>query len=361
MKFFNIFERLVSVSPVTIVLCVLAASFGPVKAAESQVEPASSPPDGITPIIPPATDAAMKNQKQGAVHLAAILGQSWAGKWRGATLKETRRVDPKPGQTFATGLPAVWHSRIAGPDGKTGYIMWAVDGEGGLSEFALDGDFQIDTPDGRALTGVPPLQQFPLPHKNGSTIASGCVPTSAASVLGFWIAKQQPAWQGASGKDAKHLLPDLTRRLRARLSMEAYPDKDGFTSDGMSLAGAMPQDLARAIQADADEHKIPVISQFHDFSFSLLQSEIKAGRPVLLSCTVRVPHKPELSWGHEVAAPGWLTLAGVSFAGISDNFYPVKHPETLRWIRRDAFHSLITIKPIAMRGQAAQANRTGLS
>ncbi|MFT7303008.1 MAG: hypothetical protein ACI8UZ_001846 [Akkermansiaceae bacterium] len=30
--------------------------------------------------------------------------------------------------------------------------------------------------------------------------------------------------------------------------------------------------------------------------------------------------------------------------GVLDNFYPTEHPETIRWIRKDAFDSLLAVR-----------------
>jgi len=165
---------------------------------------------------------------------------------------------------------------------------------------------------------------------------------SAASVLAYWIDHGYPQWRGDAGVEP---LPGLTKRIRARLNIDPIPDKDGYTDDGMTLAGAMPEDLARAIQVDAGEHHVPVISAVGRFRFESLQSEIGAGRPVILGCVVRLPQKPQLSWGHEVAGVGWAKIGEVRFVGIVDNFYPVENPATIRWIRTDAFDSLIAIRP----------------
>jgi hypothetical protein len=172
------------------------------------------------------------------------------------------------------------------------------------------------------------------------------VPTSAASVLAYWIGHGCPQWRGDAGAEP---LQSLAKRLRARLAMDAIPDKDGYTDDGMTLAGAVPEDLARAIQADADEHGVPVQSSVSRFRYETLQSEIAAGRPVILSCVVRLPHKPQLSWGHEVAGVGWTKIGDVRFVAVVDNFYPSRNPATIRWIRSDAFESLIAIRPAAER------------
>lgn len=306
-------------------------------------------PPSPAPTAPPKEEERKDFSQEGAAHLAEILTQPWAKNWTGATLREIRLVQPKPGVAFPTKLPAAWHARIAGPEGKSGYLLWDEGKEGRLIEFALDDRLSIYEPNARALGGVTVLQQFPMPGKDGGkAVASGCVPTAGASVFSFWLKRGGvPSKPAAAGDAEKTSLQDLTRSLRGRISMMAIPDKDGFTENGMDLAGANPAELAKSLQAEADERQLALTVKFGDFAFDLLKSEINAGRPALLSCVVRVPHKPELSWGHEVAATGWLELGGTRFAGILDNFYPVKNPATLRWIREDAFQSLITVKPAA--------------
>ncbi len=315
------------------------------KEAAKALEPEPPPPQAQAQAQAQAPDFS----KKGAAHLAGILNKPWAGGWTGAVLENVRRVPPKPGMAFATKLPAAWHARIAGPGGKSGYLLWEDGKQGGLLEFALDDRLDIDAPNARALPGVTALQQFPLPGRDGGKpVASGCVPTAGASVFDFWLRRgQAPAAVPADGKDAGNEagLRDLTLKLRARINMMAIPDRDGFTEDGMDLAGANPAELAKAIQSEADARGLAVRAKFGAFSFDLLKAEINAGRPALLSCVVRVPHKPELSWGHEVAATGWAELGGARFAGILDNFYPIGNPAAVRWIREEAFQSLITVKP----------------
>jgi len=289
-----------------------------------------------------AEPAAQEASSHGAAHLAELTAQPWLAEWKGSTLADVRLVEQRKDLTWPTGLPPAWWAKITNPKGGTGYLAWDSDGEGKLIEFAFDADLIVDSPDAKALSGVPALQQFAIPQKDGTTIASGCVPTSAASVLGFWIEHGYPQWRADAGAKP---LQSLTQRIRARLKMEAIPDKEGYTDDGMTLAGAMPDDLAHAIQADADEHRVPMQSSVSDFLFETLQSEIAASRPVILSCSVRLPHKPQLSWGHEVAGIGWAKIGAVQFVGVVDNFYPVKNPATIRWIRSDAFDSLIAIRP----------------
>ena len=287
--------------------------------------------------------APKKNPAQtGAGHLAQLTSQPWLKEWKDAKLEDLQLVEPKKDQEWPTGLPAVWQAKIVNPKGDTGYLAWDSDDEGKLVEFAFDADLAVNSPNAKALPGVNAFQQFAIPVKEDKPVASGCVPTAAATVLDYWIRHGYPRWKGDAGDPP---FRPLTTRIRARLKMMTIPDKDGYTDDGMSLAGAMPRDLASAIQADADEHQIPVDVAFNRFDFAILQSEVEAKRPVLLSCTVRLPHKLHLSWGHEVAGVGWMKLGDVNFAGISDNFYPVKNSETIRWIRTDAFQSLITIRP----------------
>ena len=127
--------------------------------------------------------------------------------------------------------------------------------------------------------------------------------------------------------------------------MKSIPDEDGYTDNGMALAGAFPNELASAIHADARELKVPCHCKIRPFTVNLLKSEIAAGRPVLLSCGVRLPHKPELSWGHEVAGVAWSKIGDRTFVGVLDNFYPTQYAETIRWIAEDAFSDIITVKP----------------
>ena len=291
-----------------------------------------------------ATEPADANdiRDRGAAHLAELTAQPWLAEWKGSKLEDIRLVEQKKDLTWPTGLPSAWWAKLTHSDKGTGYLAWDSGGDGKIIEFAFDAAIAVDAPNAKTLQGVPALQQFAIPQKDGSAIASGCVPTSAASVLGFWIERDYPQWRGDAGAAP---LQALTKRIRARLNMQAIPDKDGYTDDAMTLAGAMPDELAQAIQTDADEHRVPIRSSVSRFRYEALQTEISAGRPVLLSCIVRLPHKPQLSWGHEVAGVGWAKLGEVRFVGILDNFYPVKNPATIRWLRSDAFDSLITISP----------------
>jgi hypothetical protein len=292
---------------------------------------------------PAAPADAREAYRRGVAHFAQLAEQSWLADWKDSTLQNVRLIKQLKDMTWPTHLPPAWWAKVTNPKGGTGYLAWDSGGAGKLIEFAFDARVEVDTPNARALNGVPALQQFPIPRENGTAIASGCVPTSAASVLGYWIDHGYPHWRGDAGAEP---LQCLTMRIRARLQMEAIPDKEGYTDDGMTLAGASPDDLAQAIQADADENGVRIQASVSPFQYETLQSEIAAGRPVLLSCVVRLPHKPQLSWGHEVAGVGWTKIGDDCFVGIVDNFYPTRNPATIRWIRSDAFDSLIAIRPV---------------
>jgi len=284
------------------------------------------------------------HQERGEMILKEILSEPWTKDWKGATLKEIRLVKQKPDLDAPTGLSPIWSAIISGPDQRTGHLMWDCWGEvGQLVEFSLDADLKFQSDKAVAITGVPGLQAFPMQDAEGRLVSSGCVPTAAASVVAYWSSKGFPQWRGDDGKTN----PELAKRLRSRLKMTLFPDTDGFAENGMALSGAFPSELVKALRDDAGAHDVPIECDIAKFSMAQLKEELAAKRPVLLSCVVRVPHKPELSWGHEVAAVGWAEIDGVELAGVLDNFHPTKFPEAIRWIRQEAFQSIITLRPIA--------------
>lgn len=285
--------------------------------------------------------AAPDTRDKGAEHLAALTAEPWLAGWKNAKLEDVRLVSQKENLTWPTGLAPAWWARIVNADGSRGHISWDSRGEGALLEFAIDTALEIRGDNARAVGGVPSIQQFAIPA-DGGPVASGCVPTSGASVVAFWTANGFEKWRGDAAGDVHR---ELTKRLRARLRMQTIADRDGFTDGAMSLAGAMPGELARAIQADADHFGVPVKCEFQRFAFDKLASEISAGRPVLLSCTIAVPQKPELSWGHAVAGVAWARVNGKQFVGIVDNFFPTKNPATIRWVRESVFDALTTLRP----------------
>jgi hypothetical protein len=282
-------------------------------------------------------------QQKGAEHLAALTAEPWLAGWKTAKLEDVRLVSQKPNLTWPTGLAPAWWAKIVNADGSIGHLSWDSRGEGALMEFAFDAALDVRTENARAIAGVPAIQQFAMPvNKGNRLVASGCVPTSGASVLAFWTANGLEKWRGDAADDVHRA---LTRRLRSRLQMQTIADRDGFTDGAMALAGAMPADLASAIQDDADQLGVPVKCEFQRFAFEKLVTELNAGRPVLLSCTVAVPQKPELSWGHAVVGAGWARIQGKAYVGIVDNFFPTKNPATIRWVRDSVFDSLTVVRP----------------
>ncbi len=287
----------------------------------------------------PARDSA---KERGGMLLKAIAEEQPGAQWDGAEIIAIRQVAQSPRQLYSTRLKPVWYAEVATKTNEKGYLAWDVATPGRLVEFALD---TSDQPaNSQCLAGVPNLQQFPVPGKSAPQVASGCVPTAGADLIGYWISKRFPQWSDTE-KPSEEALKAITLRLRDRIPMEEYPDKAGYTENQMPLSGAMPEGLAKAIREDAAAHGVKVTVALEKFAMEVLKREVEAKRPVLLTCTVRLPHKPELSWGHEMAGIGWTRIDGEDFVGVCDNFFPVKNPGTIRWIRADAFQSILTVVP----------------
>lgn len=317
---------------------VMGSAFnsGPLRAADEKAAPPATVPAEIA--------GAEDWEKVGSRHWREIIGQGWAGDWKDAALEKAGLVAPKAGQTFPTGLPEVWRAVAALPDGRRAYLLWENKPPGRLLDFSLPGVVKPGFQEGRVLSGVPAIQQFPLLDAQGTRAASGCVPTAASSLIGFWIGNGKPLWSGTAPAKAADLR-EITRRVRDRLPMSTIPDKDGFTPDGMALSGSSPAALASAIRLDAESHGVEMEVRFSKFDWAKMTAEIDAGRPVLLSCVVRVPHLPALSWGHEIAGVAWTRVAGEPFVGVLDNFFPDTPEGTVRWLRPEVFQSLITARP----------------
>ncbi len=279
-----------------------------------------------------AAEAPPTHRERGRVILKEILAQAWAASWHEATLENVRLVAQKKDLAHPTGLPPVWHAELKGPDGRTGYLMWDNKKEGRLVEFALDDTLPVKG----AINGVPPLQQFPVIDPDGKAMASGCVPTSAASLLSYWIERRH--------QDAPPTR-EVTLTLRKQLRMIPFPDTDGFTPDGMTLAGALPISMAKVLENEVTRRKWPLAVRHLPFSMKYFREEIAAGHPTLLACTVRVPHLPHLSWGHAVVGIAASRIDEVDLVGIHDNFYPTRNPGTIRWIGSNAFRSLTVVVP----------------
>lgn len=279
--------------------------------------------------------------QRGPALLKEIVSQPWAAGWKSATLKNVRLVSEKPDLDEPVGLPPVWSAIIAGPEGKAGHLIWDSTGQGRLVEFSLDDKLVVKSESARAIAGVPYLQEFPITTEKKELVASGCVPTAAASVVSYWASKKYPQWRGEDGKTPR----DLALRFRKQLKITLYPDVDGFSQNRMAMAGAYPSDLYQILKAEALTYKVPMDFGLGRFTGKLLKGEVDASRPALLFCSVRVAHKPELSWPHAVAAVGYCELDRVKLVGVQDNFYPTKNQETIRWIRQDAFRAILIMRP----------------
>ncbi len=287
---------------------------------------------------------------QRAAALVAALADSFEPPaWRGIACSPPRRVEQSPGQIYNSGLAPVWVVEVSSTEGACGYLMWEDSAAAPLVDFALDTPESQCLPKpgkGALLRNVPNQQQFPVQGSSAPEIASGCVPTAGANLVGFWASKGLQSWAGANAPSGS--APDLrliTSRLRGRLRMLEIPDRDGFTENGMPLSGAYPADLREGLQKDAAAHGIPLETALERFSGDALKRETAAGRPVLLSCLVRLPQKPRLSWGHEVTGTGWVEVEGRFFAGVRDNFLPSKSGETTRWIGEGQMQTLLRAAP----------------
>ena len=232
-----------------------------------------------------------------------------------------------------------WWAELQGPDGSAGYLAWQEGGRRKLLDFSIEGVKAMTSPSAKAIGGIPSIQQFAIAGADGVAVASGCVPTAGASLIAFWSRESGLNWRGGADEHS------LVSRVRARLPMVVIPDREGYTDGKMALAGAFSQDLALAIQQDADERKVKVGVGFAEFDFRVLRREIDADRPVLLSCVVLVPRKPALAWGHQVVAVGWAKIGEESFVGIIDNFYTPRLSGTVRWIAASDCQTVVWVRP----------------
>jgi hypothetical protein len=274
---------------------------------------------------------------QAESHLAALRNAGLVPRALGEVeIAVIRRVQPLPTRWVRQGR-AFWWAELRCDDVSAGYLAWTDDGR--LFDFSVEGLRDATTPQAFALAGMPPIQQFPLKSPDGTLVASGCVPTAGASLIAFWSARPAAAAWGGEGEQA------LVRRLRSRMRMGVIPDAEGYTDGKMSLAGAFPEQLAEALQADADERGVDVDVAISGYDRRLLSAELSAGRPVLVSCMVLVPRKPQLSWGHQVVAVGRAEVGGVHYVGVIDNFYVPRLAGSIRWIAEDRVNLLVLVRP----------------
>ncbi len=292
--------------------------------------------------------APAQSELRSQTHLADLKKGFPSAGWEAVVVSNSQLVLQAPGQPYDLRLQPVWVANLGSRQKNQGYLMWENTEEGALLEFCIEQCTPPAAAAGALVSGVPGLQQFPVRGQKGANVASGCVPTAGGSLIGFWVSHGLPTWSGAD-RGTTDSLERYTQRLRSRMSVMEIPDTVGYTNDGMPLSGAHPQDLARALEKDAADHGLKVATSIQRFSLETLKREIAAHRPVLLSCLVRLPHKPHLSWGHEVVGVGWFEMQGHAFVGIRDNFFPTEDSETTRWIRQESFESIITVREERMR------------
>jgi hypothetical protein len=274
---------------------------------------------------------------QAGAHLTAIRAAGLVPARIGQLeVGEVRRVQPQPSRWQRQGRP-FWWAGLRSAEGAAGYLAWTDDGR--LFDFSVEGLREVASIQAFAMSGVPAIQQFPMKAPDGLLVASGCVPTAGASLIAFWSGRPgTAAWAGVGEQD-------LVRRLRSRMQMSVIPDDEGYTDRKMSLAGAFPAALAEAMQADADARGVVVDIAISGYDRQLLSTELSAGRPLLLTCLVMLPRKPELSWGHQVVAVGRAEVGGAHFVGIIDNFFVPRLGGTIRWIAEDCVNQLVLVRP----------------
>jgi hypothetical protein len=288
-------------------------------------------------------------------HLASLRAHFSAPAWRDVDISRLQRVEQTKNQPYQTGLTPVWIASLSLASEEAGYVMCEDTTDAALVDFAWAATAVPNAESGKLLQDVPNLQQFPVPGTLAPRVASGCVPTAAANLLGYWMKHGYPTWSDHGPDVDQPALRRLTTRLRALLPMQEIADTCGYTDNGMPVSGAFPEDLRAALSSDALAHGLSVNVSLERFSLEGLQQETALGRPTLSSCIVRLPHKPGLSWGHEVTSIGWSRVGTVDFVGVRDNFFPVKPygespkgltdaTQAVRWIRTDAFQSLLRVE-----------------
>lgn len=254
------------------------------------------------------------------------------------SLGEVQRITAVPTRWSRGGDVLCW-AELQSADGAAGYMAWSAEAPHQLTDFSIEGLTAIDLPQAKALSGVPAIQQFAIKGPKGQPVASGCVPTAGASLIAYWSNRGTYDWQADDSPEG------LVRRIRDRLPMVVLPDVEGYTDGHMALAGCSPTALAAGLQADAVQYRIPVTVKVAAFDRLELAKEIAAGRPALVSCTVLVPRKPTLNWGHQVVAVGQAEVSGRHYVGIIDNFYVPCLPGTVRWIAEEQCSALLVVRP----------------
>jgi hypothetical protein len=265
--------------------------------------------------------------------------------WQSSSIERVYRSEQAPQKTYQLHMPPVWIAQCKDARGKKGYLIWEDAPGRRLVEFCVHGKARPRAAVGAFVEGVPNLQQFSVRGQGAERVASGCVPTAGANLVGFWINRGLKGWAGSGFSSENERLRGITQRLRGRMRMMEIGDEEGYTEEGIPLSGTYPEELESAIQRDAATFQVKVRTMLEPYSSARLQAEIGAGRPVLLSCIVRLPQKPHLSWGHEVTGVGWVSIEGSRFAGVCDNFYPTEAEGTVRWVEESWMRQILCVRP----------------
>ncbi len=313
--------------------------------------------------VQPASAAEPAHLRQRAESLVRRLLEPAHLSQSALKLHPPRHIRPKTSM-WTEDLPDIWEVRFELGETGGGHLFLSATEEMILEEFAFDSSKPVPPLHGDWVPGVPNLQQFPIPSPSGKgRTASGCVPTAGASLIGFWAARAHPGWLDSgtahpAAQAEQDALRAATLRLRKSMRMIEIRDKEGYADGTMSLSGSTPEELAKALARDARERNVPVRVQVNDFSVEDLRTEIRAGRPALVTCVVRLPHKPDLAWGHQLVAVGCQQVEDFDYVGVVDNFYPVRNATTVRWIEKGVFGSLLTVRPGAEEGGKADQKNT---
>ena len=253
-------------------------------------------------------------------------------------LRDIRLVVPTSTAWNHSSTP-YWWAIVCMNAGDLGHISWDA-GEGGkLREFYLSRIQTMDGKHAKTIGPIPDIQQFPLDMPGAATpVASGCVPTAAGSLIAYHAGGAAAAWRGGADDVG------IVRRIRGRLDMTVIPDAEGFADGKMALAGCHAEALPDALRADAEACGVKADVAYHPFVYQDYKAEIDARRPCLLSCVVPLPAKPQLIWGHEVVGAGYAEAEGVELVGVIDNFIGAGTPGATRWVRRDVFEGMVTVK-----------------
>ena len=267
------------------------------------------------------------------------VGLPWLRGFEGARLGAGEVVEQSRRQIYPTGLGPVWYARIhpvgyfARDDGGWEMGFWGTAGV-------------VPGADCGWVPGVPNLQQFPVPGKKAERVASGCVPTAAGNVLGYWLERMgKESWKNLGQVERAVRLKEFTRQIRGRLRMTEFLDEAGYTEEGMPLAGAFPGELVEPIMELGRSQGLELRAVAGAFDMEKYRGEIGGGRPVLLSCVVRLPHKPHLSWGHEVVGIGWGRGRGREWVLVRDNFFPPGEDTQVRVLPKEVFSEMVTVSP----------------